>query len=223
MNLRLLLHACTKFLLGLLLVGLLVFLPAGTLRFWKGWLLMAVLFIPMFLAGLVLWRKAPELLEKRLRAKEQEGVQRLVILFSLLMFVGGFLVAGLDARFGWSKLPDWVSIAAAAVFLLFYGLYAEVLRENAYLSRTVEVQQGQKLVDTGLYGIVRHPMYFVTVFLFLSMPLILGSLWSLLLFLPYPFLLVQRIRNEETLLKAELDGYEDYTHRVRCRLIPFLW
>lgn len=223
MNLRLLFHACAKFLLGLLTTGLLIFLPAGTLRFWKGWLLMAVLFLPMFLAGLILWAKAPQRLEKRLRAKEPDRTQQLVLLFSLVLFVGGFLIAGLDARFGWSRLPDWVSLGAAVIFLFSYGLYAEVLRENAYLSRTVEIQQGQTLVDTGLYGVVRHPMYFATVFLFLSMPLILGSVWSFLLFLLYPVLLVQRIRKEEALLKAELAGYEAYTHRVRYRLIPFLW
>ena len=167
--------------------------------------------------------KSPELLSKRLKSKETQGEQKQVILFSLFMFVGGFLIAGFDFRFGWSKLPDWVSIVAAAVFLFSYGLYGEVMRENAYLSRTIEVQKGQKVIDTGLYGIVRHPMYFATVLLFLSMPLILGSVYAFLIFLLYPFLLIKRIKNEEYVLKTELAGYDEYTKKVQYRLIPFIW
>lgn len=215
--------ACVKFVLGLAMVGLPVFLAAGTLDYWNGWLLMGVLFLPMLFGGLVLWAKAPGLLAKRLKAKEAQGEQRQVIAGSFLMFVLGFVLAGLDARFGWSRLPAGISWAAAAVFLLGYGLFAEVLRENAYLSRTVEVQQGQKVVDTGLYGVVRHPMYAATLLLFLSMPLILGSAWALVVFLAYPALLVKRIRNEEAVLRAGLAGYEEYMQKVRCRLIPYVW
>lgn len=219
----LIVQASLKLLMGLLLLGVLVFLPAGTIRYWNAWLLLVVLFVPMVIAGSVLLMKSPELLEKRLHSREKQEEQKQVIILSLLMFVGGFVVAGFDFRFTWSKLPNGVSIMAAVIFLISYGLYAEVLRENAYLSRTVEVQDGQTVIDTGLYGVVRHPMYFATVLLFLSMPLILGSLYSFLIFLVYPFLLIKRIRNEEELLKAELDGYKEYTAKVRYRLIPFIW
>ena len=213
----------TRFLAGVLLVGTLVFLPAGTVNFFGGWLLMGVLFVPMTLLGVVLMVRSPELLEKRLRSKEGRGEQGLVVKLSGLMFLVGFIVAGLDCRFGWSELPRWVNWLGAGLFLLSYLLYGEVMRENAYLSRTVEVQQGQKVVDTGLYGIVRHPMYAATVLMFCSMPLILGSLPAFEIFLLYPFLLVVRIRDEEELLVQELEGYRDYQKKVRYKMIPFIW
>lgn len=223
MRYQLLMQACTKFLLGLLIVGLLLFLPAGSIHYWNAWLFMGMLFIPMFFAGIILLWKSPDLLAKRLRAKEKEAAQKQVIAVSLLMFVGGFLIAAFDFRYDWSELPDWVSIAAAVIFLISYGLYAEVIRENAYLSRTVEVQKNQKVVDTGLYGIVRHPMYFATLLLFLSMPLILGSVYAFIVFLLYPVLITKRIKNEEAVLKEGLDGYLEYTKKVRYRLIPYIW
>ncbi len=220
---KLLAQAFIKFFLGLLLVGLLLFLPAGTLHYVGGWRLIALLFIPIFLVGVVLFIKAPALLEKRLKGKEKEGTQKGVVSLSALLFLGGFIVAGLDFRFGWSTVSPLIVGIASALFLIGYGLYAEVLRENAYLSRTIEVQEGQKVIDTGLYGFVRHPMYLATILLFLMIPLILGSWYSLLFFLPYPFLLAARIGNEEKLLKAELCGYADYQKKVRYRLIPFVW
>lgn len=216
-------RALTKYFSGLACVALLLFLPAGTVRYWNAWLFICVLFIPMLIVGIVLLQKEPELLEKRLSTRETEEEQKQVILGSLLLFVSGFVLAGLNFRFGWSRLPPWVSVAAAAVMLVAYGLYAEVMRENAYLSRTVEVQEGQRVVDTGLYGVVRHPMYFSTVILFWCMPLTLGSLWSFLLFLSYPLLLVRRIRNEEAVLAEGLPGYREYMKKVRYRLIPFIW
>lgn len=216
-------QAVTKFSAGLLLVGLLLFLPAGTLHYPNAWLFIGVLFVPMFAAGIFMLWKAPELLEKRLRMREQEGEQRKVVAWSGLMFVGGFVLAGLDFRFGWSRLPRWLPGAAAVVLLVSYVLYAEVLRENAYLSRSVEVQEGQKVVDTGLYGIVRHPMYAVTVVLFLSMPLVLGSIWAFLVFLVYPALMVKRIHNEEQVLLEGLPGYDAYMKKVRWHMIPFIW
>ena len=200
-------QAIVKFSLGVVLVGVLLFLPAGTLDYPGGWLLMAILFIPMFAAGLVMMRKNPDLLKKRLHAKEKQSEQSTVVKLSGLMFLAGFIVAGLDFRFRWLPLPGWVPYAAAAAFLLAYLLYAEVLRENTYLSRTIEVQEGQKVIDTGLYGIVRHPMYSATLLLFLSMPLVLGSLLSFLCFLAYPLIIAKRIRNEEEVLKAGLPGY----------------
>ncbi len=215
--------AISRFLLGMTLVGLLIFLPAGTLRFANGWLLMGILFIPMFLAGLVLMFKDPELLRRRLQTKESRTEQSLVIKLSGLMFVAGFVLAGLDFRYGWLPLPCWVSRTAAVVFLLGYLLYAEVLRENTYLSRTIEVQEGQRVIDTGLYGRVRHPMYSATLLLFLSMPLVLGSLIALPVFLVYPAILVKRIVNEEQLLEEELPGYSAYKQKVPWRLLPFLW
>ena len=220
---RLLMTAVTKFLAGIALVGLLLFFPAGSLRYWNAWLFIGVLFVPMFFVGSVLLLKSPELLEKRLKSKETERAQKWVIGFSALLFVAGFVVAGLNFRYAWLRLPDWVSIAAAVVFFLTYGLYAEVTRENAYLSRTVEVQKAQTVVDTGLYGLVRHPLYLVTILMFLSIPLILGSLYAFLVFLPYPLLLVKRIKNEESLLLRELEGYAEYTKKVRYRLVPYLW
>jgi protein-S-isoprenylcysteine O-methyltransferase Ste14 len=216
-------EAVLKFGLGIILVTALVFLPAGTLRFPHGWLFMAVLFLPMLAAGIVLLMKRPQLLEQRLKQKEQQREQSLVVKLSALMFLAGFIMAGLDCRFGWSELPRWVNWLGAGLFLLSYLLYAEVMRENAYLSRTVEVQEGQKVVDTGLYGIVRHPMYAATVLMFCSMPLILGSLPAFEIFLLYPFLLVVRIRDEEELLVQELEGYRDYQKKVRYKMIPFIW
>ena len=223
MKKNLFLEAVAKFLLGLILVGVLIFLPAGTLRFSAGWLLMGILFVPMFLAGLVMLAKDPNLLQSRLKAKETQREQDLVVKLSGLMFLAGFVVAGLDFRFGWLPIPGWVKWVAAALFLVAYLLYAEVLRENAFLSRTIEVQENQTVVDTGLYGIVRHPMYAVTLLLFLSMPLVLNSLLSLLCFLPYPFLIAKRLLNEEAFLAKELPGYEAYMQKVKYRLIPGIW
>ncbi len=220
---NLLVMALFKFCGGLVMVAALLFLPAGTVHFWNAWLLIGILFIPMFIAGLVLLLKAPALLKKRLSTRETQTGQKVVIALSLLMFVVGLTVAALDFRFGWSKVPTGVVYAAAGVFLIAYALYAEVMRENAYLSRVVEVQENQKVIDTGLYGIVRHPLYFATLLLFLSMPLVLGSLWSFLVFLIYPILLVKRIRNEEALLEEQLAGYRAYQMKVKYRLIPMVW
>ena len=220
---KLLFSAFFKFLVGLALVGALLFLPAGGFAYMNGWLFIGLLFVPMFFLGVVLFVKAPALLEKRLGAKESENTQKGVVALSGILFVAGFVVAGLDFRFAWSRVPLWATVLASLILLLSYALYAEVMRENAYLSRTVEVQQGQKVIDTGLYGIVRHPMYAVTVWLFLSMPVVLGSWWSLLCFLPYIPIIAVRILNEEELLTAELDGYADYKKRVKYRLIPFIW
>ena len=217
------LSAICKFLLGVLLVGVLIFLPAGTLRFAGGWLLMGILFVPMFGAGLMMLAKAPDLLHRRLDAKEKEREQSVVVKLSGLMFLAGFTVAGLDHRFGWLPLPWAVNMIAAAVFLAAYLLYAQVLRENAYLSRTIRVEEGQKVIDTGLYGIVRHPMYSATLLLFLSMPLVLGSLIALPIFCVYPLLIVKRLRHEEALLEEQLPGYREYKTRVKYRLIPFIW
>ena len=223
MDKSLLRQAMIKFFSGVLLVGLLLFLPAGTLHFRRGWLLMGILFVPMFLAGLVMLFKSPELLRRRLKAREAEGEQRTVIVLSGLMFLLSFILAGLNFRGSWMMLPRWVSLAAAGVFLLGYGLFAEVLRENAYLSRTVEVQEGQKLIDTGLYGIVRHPMYSATVLLFLAMPLVLGSPLSFAVMLLYLPIIAKRIRNEEQVLSKGLEGYRDYCQRVKYRLFPWIW
>ena len=220
---KLFVQAITKFLLGVLLVGLLIFLPAGTLLFLNGWLLMGMLFVPMFLAGIVMMFKNPELLAKRLNAKEEKHEQKLVVKMSGIMFLTGFSVAGLGFRFQWYTLPMSVVIGAAVVFLIAYILYAEVLRENTYLSRTIEVQENQKVIDTGLYGIVRHPMYSATLLLFLSMPIILGSIYSFLIFLVYPFIIAKRIKGEEELLEKELDGYREYKQKVKYRLIPYVW
>lgn len=223
MNGKLMKDAGLKLGLGMVLLAVLVFLPAGTFRFWNGWLLMSVLFLPMLVLGIYLLLKRPALLEQRLKSKETQREQNLVVKLSGLMFLIGFVLAGLDFRFGWTLLPDWVSYLAAAIFLLAYLLYAEVLRENPWLSRTVEVQEEQTVVSTGLYGIVRHPMYSATLLLFLSMPLILGSLLSFAVFLAYPVIIAKRIRNEEALLKADLPGYAAYRQKVRWRLIPFIW
>lgn len=223
MSTKLFIQAIMKFVLGVILVGVLVFWPAGTLAFYNGWLFMAVLFIPMFGAGIVMMFKNPELLQKRLNAKEKRGEQALVVKLSGLMFLVGFIVAGLNFRFDWYMVPRGVSVGATVVFLIAYLLYAEVLRENTYLSRTIEVQEGQKVIDTGLYGIVRHPMYSVTLLLFLAMPFILGSVYSFVIFLAYPFIIAARIRNEEQLLEQELAGYKEYKQKVKYRMIPFVW
>lgn len=223
MTKKLLPQALAKFFLGVLLVGLLVFLPAGTLHYPQGWLFLGILFIPMFLAGLVMMAKNPALLKRRLDAKESHAEQDRMVKLSGLMFLAGFILAGLTFRFDWFVLPMDVSLGAAVVFLLAYGLYAEVLRENTWLSRTIQVQENQTVVDTGLYGIVRHPMYSATLLLFLSMPLVLGSLPSFVVFLVYPALIVGRLQHEETVLEQELAGYAAYKTKVKYRLIPFLW
>lgn len=223
MSIKLFIQAITKFLFGFIIIGLLIFLPAGTVSFFNGWLFMGLLFIPMFLAGIVMMLKNPNLLKSRLNAKEKQEDQSLVIKLSGLMFLAGFIVAGLDFRFGWYPLPTGVVIAAAIIFLVAYILYAEVLRENTYLSRTIEVQENQKVIDTGLYGIVRHPMYSATLLLFLSMPLVLGSIISFIIFLAYPLIIAKRIKGEEEFLEKELAGYSEYKLKVKYRLIPFVW
>lgn len=222
MNIRLFTQAIIKYLLGLFIVGALLFIPA-TFDYWNGWLFMGLLFIPMFIAGIVLMIKNPELLKKRLNVKEKQGNQKQVILFSAVMFVFGFIVAGLNYRYKWTELPNIVIIISSVVFVLAYILYAEVLRENAYLSRTIEVQDNQKVIDTGLYGIVRHPMYAATILLFLAMPLVLGSIISFIIFLFYPIIIVKRIKNEETILEKDLKGYLEYKEKVRYKIIPFIW
>ena len=220
---KLLAEALIKFGCGALLVVLLIFLPAGTLSYANGWLFVAVLFIPMLIAGFVMLFKSPDFLAKRLDAKEKQAAQKGVLAFAGLMFIGGFVVAGLDYRFGWSNMPRGVVIAGVVVFLLSYLLYAEVMRENAYLSRTIQVQEGQKVVSTGLYGIVRHPMYTTTIFLFLAIPVILGSWYALLIFAFYPAIIIVRLKDEEQLLTRELDGYAEYKQKVKYRLFPFIW
>ena len=223
MTIKSFIQAITKFSLGVVLVCLLIFLPAGTFSFTNGWLFMGILFVPMFLAGIVMMFKNPELLKKRLNAKEEQKEQSLVVKLSGLMFLIGFIVAGLGFRFNWYTLPKSIVVCATVVFIAAYILYAEVLRENTYLSRTIEVQENQKVIDTGLYGIVRHPMYSATLLLFLSMPMVLGSIYSFLIFLVYPFIIAKRIKNEEELLEKELDGYREYKQKVKYRLIPFIW
>ncbi len=220
---KLLLNALTKFLAGLLLVALLIFLPAGTLNYPGGILFLCLLFIPMLLLGILMLARARDLLRKRLDVKEKQGTQKGVVAVMGLIFLGGFILSGLDFRFGWSKVPLPVVIVASALFLVGYALYAEVMRENAYLSRTVKVEEGQTVISTGLYGVVRHPMYMASVLMFLSLPLILGSWYALILFAVYPILMVVRIRGEETLLTAELKGYAEYKRKVKYRMIPFIW
>ena len=220
---KLLINALVKFFCGFLLVGLLIFLPAGTLAFAKGWLLIGLLFGPMFIAGLVMLAKSPEFLAKRLDVKEKRSAQQGVVKLSGLMFIAGFVVAGLDFRFGWSNMPQAVTVVASVLFLLAYLLYAEVMRENAYLSRTIKVEAGQTVVSTGLYGIVRHPMYMATLLLFLVMPLVLGSWWALIPFAFYPAIIISRLKDEEALLTRELAGYAEYKEKVRYRIIPFIW
>lgn len=223
MTAKLFFGAILKFILGVLLVGTLIFLPAGTFGFFGGWLLMGILFVPMFFAGIVMMIKNPKLLKSRLNAKEKRKAQDMVVKLSGLMFIAGFVVAGLGVRFGWYILPTWAKIVGAVAFLAAYVLYAEVLRENTYLSRTIEVQENQKVVDTGLYGIVRHPMYSVTLLLFISMPIVLGSVFALPIFLVYPFIIAKRIKDEEEFLLQELEGYAEYKKKVKYRLIPFVW
>ena len=220
---KLLTEALIKFSCGVVLVGLLIFLPAGTLDYPWGWLLMGLLFVPMLIAGFVMLAKSPEFLKKRLDAKEKQETQKGVVAASGFMFVAGFVVAGLDYRFGWSDVPTWVIVTASVLFLIAYGLYAEVMRENAYLSRTIRVEEGQTVVDTGLYGIVRHPMYGATILLFLMIPLVLGSWYALIAFACYPAIIIVRLKDEEDLLTRELPGYAAYRQKVRCRILPFIW
>ena len=223
MSIKLFFEAIIKFIFGGVLVGALVFWPAGTLNFWNGWLFMGLLFIPMFIAGIVMMIKSPELLKKRLNAKEKQGEQKQVLAFSGLMFIAGFVLAGLNYRYSWIVLSKSVSIIASVLFVIAYIIYAEVLRENAYLSRTIEVQENQKVIDTGLYGIVRHPMYAATILLFLVMPLVLGSIISFLVFLVYPIIIAKRIKNEEEVLEKDLEGYLEYKKKVKYKMIPFIW
>lgn len=222
-NNDLLTQAFTKLLAGAVLLAVLVFLPAGTLKFANGWLFMGALFIPMLIIGIVLYVKAPDLLKKRLESKETESEQKAVVAVSGAMFLGGFIMAGLTYRFGWISFPKWAVIIGAVLFLLSYAMYGEVLRENAYLSRVIEVQKGQKVIDTGLYGIVRHPMYSATVLMFLSIPIMLGSVISFVIFLIYPIIIAMRIKNEEKVLEGGLEGYTEYKKKVKSRLIPFIW
>ena len=223
MDTKLLTQALAKVSLGIVLMGLLLFLPAGSFRYWQGWLLMGILFVPMFIAGFVMLSKNPDLLRKRLNAKEEEKEQKTVVALSGLLFIAAFVVAGLNWRFQWCVLPDWAVWVAAVLFLVCYLLYAEVLRENTYLSRTIEVQENQKVIDTGLYGIVRHPMYMATTVLFLAMPLVLASPISFLIMLLYIPLIAKRIKNEEVVLEEGLEGYKEYKERVKYRIIPFIW
>jgi protein-S-isoprenylcysteine O-methyltransferase Ste14 len=220
---KLLSSALSKWLCGLLLVAALLFLPAWTLDYPHAYLFLTILFIPMLAVGIILYIKNPELLKKRLDGKEKQATQKGVLAFSGLMFIGGFVVAGLDFRFGWSQVPSAVVIAASVLFLLAYALYAEVMRENAYLSRTIKVEEGQTVVDTGLYGIVRHPMYSATILLFIMIPLILGSWYALIIFAFYPTIIIVRLKDEEALLSRELAGYEVYKKKVKYRLLPFIW
>jgi len=220
---KLFLNALIKFTAGLLLVGTLLFVPAGGFEYTNGWLFIGLLFIPMLIFGIVMFVKSPELLAKRLNTKEKEKTQKVVVALSGLLFLAGFIIAGIDYRFGWSKMPIWVVISASVILLVSYALYAEVMRENVYLSRTIQVQENQKVVDTGLYGIVRHPMYAVTVWPFLSIPIVLGSWWSLLCFLPYIGVIAVRIINEEKVLERGLDGYTEYKKKVKYRLFPLIW
>lgn len=223
MNKKLFFQAIIKFILGVLIIGLLLFIPANTIHYWNGWLFMGLLFVPMFIAGIILMIKNPELLRKRLSAKEKESEQKQVIAVSGLMFLLGFIIAGLNYKYNWIVIPNIVVIISSILFISAYVLYAEVLRENTYLSRTIEVQDNQKVIDTGLYGIVRHPMYAVTILLFLTMPLILGSIISFVIFLVYPIIISKRIKNEEKVLEKELLGYTEYKKKVKYKVIPFIW
>ena len=220
---KLLIQALTKYILGFLLVGLLLFLPQGTLAYPNGWLFLAILFLPMFFFGVFLYIKSPALLARRLDSKEKESAQKGVLALSALLFLTGFVLSALDTRFAWSNVPVWLVITASALFLVGYGMYFEVMRENVWLSRTVEVQENQTVIQTGLYGVVRHPMYLATLFMFVPMPLILGSFFGLIPFALYPCVIVIRIINEEKVLTAELSGYEEYKNKVKYKLIPFLW
>ena len=220
---KLFIQAIIKYIFGVLIVGGLLFIPANSLEYWNGWLFMGILFIPMFIAGIVLMIKNPELLRKRLNSKERENEQKWVLLFSGLMFIAGFIVAGLNYRYQWIKMPNAVIIISSILFIIAYTLYAEVLRENTYLSRTIKVQENQKVIDTGLYGIIRHPMYSVTILLFLTMPLILGSIISFIIFLVYPIIISKRIKNEEKVLEKDLKGYIEYKKKVKYKVIPYVW
>lgn len=220
---KLLISAIAKMIFGIALIGAMLFLPAWTWSYFGAWLFIGVLFVPMLFTGLVLFLKAPDLLRKRLDFKEKEKTQGGVIALSGLMFPVAFVLSAFDFRYGWSRVPMWLTITAAGLFVVGYALYAEVLRENAYLARTVEVQQGQKVIDTGLYGVVRHPMYFATLLMFLPLPLILQSLWGLIPMALYPVLIIVRIINEEEVLSDGLEGYDAYKTRVKYRLIPFIW
>ena len=223
MDKGLLKQALVKYFLGVIVLGVLIFLPAWSFRYWQGWLLMGILFVPMFVAGLVMLAKNPDLLRKRLNAKEQEEEQKTVVMMSGMLFIAAFVVAGLNWRFGWWVLPDWAVWVAAGLFLVSYLLYSEVLRENTYLSRTIEVQENQKVIDTGLYGIVRHPMYMVTTVLFLAMPLVLASPTSFIIMLGYIPMIAKRIKNEEKVLEEGLEGYAEYRKKVKYRILPFIW
>ena len=223
MNIKLFIQAIIKYVFGVLIVGGLLFIPANSIEYWNGWLFMGLLFIPMFIAGVILMIKNPELLRKRLNAKEQENEQKWVLLFSGLMFIAGFIVAGLNYKYKWIEMPNVITIISSITFIIAYILYAEVLRENTYLSRTIEVQDNQKVIDTGLYGFVRHPMYAITILLFLTMPLILGSIFSFIVFLVYPVIIAKRIKNEEEILEKNLKGYIEYRKKVKYRIVPFIW
>ena len=223
MDIKLFFQAIIKFLLGLIIIGILLFLPASTFEYWNAWLFIGLLFIPMFIAGIILMIKNPNLLRKRLNAKEKENEQKQVVIFSALMFLSGFIIAGLNYKFNWITLPNIVVIISSVLFIIAYILYAEVLRENTYLSRTIEVQEDQKIIDTGMYGIVRHPMYSVTILLFLTIPLILGSVISFIIFLLYPIIIVKRIKNEEKVLEKDLKDYAEYKKKVKYKIIPFIW
>ena len=223
MDIKLFFQALSKFLIGLIIICILIFIPAGTVNYPNGWLFIALLFIPMFFAGIIMLFKSPDLLRRRLNAKEEEDEQKTVILLSGIIFLLAFILAGLNFRFGWFKLPTIIIIIASVIFLLAYIMYTEVLRENEYLSRTVEVSENQKVVDSGLYGIVRHPMYTSTIFLFLSMPLVLDSIFSFVVMLVYPIIIIFRIRNEEKVLENELIGYKEYKEKVKYKLVPYLW
>ena len=223
MNKKLFFQAITKFLIGLVLIFALLFIPAGSLRYINGWIFMGLLFIPMFIVGIILMIKNPELLRRRLNAKEKEGEQKQVIILSGLMFFLGFIIAGLNFRFKWFELPNIVTIISSIIFVISYALYGIVLKENAYLLRTIEVEKNQKVIDTGLYGIIRHPMYSATILLFLSMPLVLGSIFSFAIFLIYPVIIAKRIKNEEKVLEKDLKGYTEYKKKVKYKIIPFIW
>ena len=223
MNIKLFIQAIIKYIFGVLIVGSLLFIPANSFKYWNGWLFMGLLFIPMFVAGIILMIKNPGLLRKRLYAKEKESEQKQVILFSAVMFLLGFIIAGLNYRYKWIELPNSVTIISSILFVIAYVLYAEVLRENTYLSRTIEVQENQKVIDTGLYGIVRHPMYAITILLFLTIPLILGSITSFIIFLIYPIIIAKRIKNEEKVLVRDLKGYKEYKNKVKYKIIPLIW
>ena len=223
MDKKLIIQATTKFTIGLILIALLIFIPANTINYWNGWLFIALLFIPMLIAGIILIIKNPDLLRKRLNAKEKETEQKQVVLLSGIMFIIGFIIAGLNFKYKWITIPNIAVIISSILFIISYIIYAEVLRENTYLSRTIEVQKNQKVIDTGLYGIVRHPMYAATILLFLTIPLILGSIISFIIFLAYPIIIAKRIKNEEKVLEKNLEGYTEYKKKVKYRIIPFIW